>query len=155
VTDGAANDEVTVHLTVNPRGAPVGEKVEAESYVAQHGWTDGGANFVESNPAASGGKNVGWTAAGNWLQYRVDIAQAGTYDLELRVANGTGAVAADAVSVRDAAGTVLAKVSVPDTGGWASYQSVQTQMTLPAGDQVITVYCETGGFNLDYLRLTN
>lgn len=153
VTDGAANDEVTVHLTVNPRGAPVGEKVEAESYVAQHGWTDGGANFVESNPAASGGKNVGWTAAGNWLQYRVDIAQAGTYDLEFRVANGTGAVAADAVSVRDAAGTVLAKVSVPDTGGWASYQSVQTQVTLPAGDQVITVYCETGGFNLDYLRL--
>ncbi|MGW6197981.1 carbohydrate-binding protein [Kribbella sp. NPDC055110] len=154
VTDGAANDEVTVHLTVNPRGAPVGEKVEAESYVAQHGWTEGGANFIESNPAASGGKNVGWTAAGNWLQYRVDIAQAGTYDLELRVANGTGAVAADAVSVRDASGTVLAKVSVPDTGGWASYQSVQTQVTLPAGDQVITVYCETGGFNLDYLRLT-
>ncbi|TCC27808.1 carbohydrate-binding protein [Kribbella speibonae] len=154
VTDGAANDEITVHLTVNPRGAPVGEKVEAESYVAQYGWTDGGANFVESNPAASGGKNVGWTAAGNWLQYRVDIAQAGTYNLELRVANGTGAVAADAVSVRDPAGTVLAKVSVPDTGGWASYQSVQAQVTLPAGDQVITVYCETGGFNLDYLRLT-
>jgi glucosylceramidase len=155
VTDGAANDEVTVHLTVNPRGAPVGEKVEAESYVAQHGWTEGGANFIESNPAASGGKNVGWTAAGNWLQYRVDIAQAGTYDLELRAANGTGAVAADAVSVRDAAGAVLAKVSVPDTGGWASYQSVQTQVTLPAGDQLITVYCETGGFNLDYLRLTS
>jgi glucosylceramidase len=147
VTDGAANDEVTVHLTVNPRGAPVGEKIEAESYVAQHGWTDGGANFVES-------KNVGWTAAGNWLQYRVDIAQAGTYDLELRVANGTGAVAVDAVSVRDAAGAVLTKVSVPDTGGWASYQSVRAQVTLPAGDQVITVYCETGGFNLDYLRLT-
>ena len=155
VTDGAANDEVTVHLTVNPRGAPVGEKLEAESYVAQHGWTDGGSNFVENNPAASGGKNVGWTAAGNWLQYRVDIAEAGTYDLEFRVANGTGAVAADAVSVRDAAGTVLTKVSVPDTGGWASYQSVQTQVTLPAGDQVITVYCETGGFNLDYLRLTS
>ncbi|TDW98658.1 carbohydrate-binding protein [Kribbella sp. VKM Ac-2566] len=153
VTDGVAHDEVTVHLTVNPRGAPVGEKVEAESYVAQHGWTDGGANFVESNPAVSGGKNVGWTAAGKWLQYRVDIAQAGMYDLEFRVANGTGAVAADAISVRDAAGTVLAKVSVPDTGGWASYQSVQTQVTLPAGDQVITVYCETGGFNLDYLRL--
>ena len=104
VTDGAASDEVTVHVTVTPHGTPIGEKVEAESYVAQHGWTDGGANFVESNPSASGGKNVGWTAAGNWLQYRVDVAQAGTYDLELRVANGTGAVATDAISFRDAAG---------------------------------------------------
>ncbi|MGW6280293.1 carbohydrate-binding protein [Kribbella sp. NPDC055071] len=154
VTDGAAHDEVSVHVTVRPHGAPVGARVEAESYVAQHGWTDGGANFIENNPAASGGKNVGWTAAGNWLQYRVDVAQAGTYDLELRVANGTGAIAPDAVSLRDASGAVLAKVSVPDTGGWASYQSVHTQVTLPAGDQVVTLFCETGGFNVDYLRLS-
>ena len=153
VTDGAAHDEVTVHVTVRPHGAPVGVKVEAESYVAQHGWTDGGANFIESNPAASGGKNVGWTAAGNWLQYRVDVAK-GAYNLELRVANGTGAPAQDAISIRDANGTVLAKVTVPDTGGWGNYQSISTPIALPAGDQQITVYCETGGFNLDYLRLT-
>ncbi|MEV6267916.1 carbohydrate-binding protein [Kribbella sp. NPDC051936] len=153
VADGAAHDEVTVHVTVRPHGAPVGAKVEAESYVAQHGWTDGGANFIESNPAASGGKNVGWTAAGNWLRYRVDVAK-GTYNLELRVANGTGAPAQDAISIRDANGTVLAKVTVPDTGGWGNYQSISTQIALPGGDQQITVYCETGGFNLDYLRLT-
>ena len=154
VTDGAAHDEVTVHVTVQPHGAPIGAKVEAESYAEQHGWTDGGANFVENNPSASGGKNVGWTAPGNWLQYRVDVAEAGTYNLELRVANGTGAVAPDAISLRDASGAVLAKVSVPDTGGWATYQSINTTVTLPAGDQLVTVFCETGGFNLDYLRLT-
>ncbi|MEV8373099.1 carbohydrate-binding protein [Kribbella sp. NPDC056861] len=155
VTDGAAHDEVTVHVTVTPHGTPIGERVEAESYVAQNGWVDGGANFVENNPAASGGKNVGWTAAGNWLQYRVDVATAGTYNVEFRVANGTGAVATDAISLRDASGAVLAKVSVPSTGGWATYQSVNAQVTLPAGDQRITVFCETGGFNIDYLRLTS
>jgi len=154
VTDGAATDRVTVPVTVVPRGAPVGEIVEAESYTAQQGWTEGGASFVENNPAASGGKNIGWTAPGNWLTYRVDVAEAGRYDLELRVANGTGAVAADAVSLRDAAGTVLAEVSVPDTGGWAAYQSVHVPVELAAGDQLVTVFCETGGFNLDYLRLT-
>jgi glucosylceramidase len=153
-TDGAARAAVTVHLTVQPHGAPIGEKVEAESYVAEHGWTDGGANFVESNPSASGGKNVGWTAAGNWLTYTVDVAQAGTYDLELRVANGSGAVAPNAVSFRDAADTVLATASVPDTGGWGSYQSVHVPVTVAAGAQQVTVYCETGGFNLDYFRLS-
>ncbi|WP_343238226.1 carbohydrate-binding protein [Streptomyces sp. SID13031] len=154
VTDGAANDEVTVHVTIQPHGTPVGEKVEAESYVAQHGWTDGGANFVENNASASGGKNVGWTAAGNWLQYRLDLTKAATYDVELRVANGTGATAPDAISLRDASGAVLAKVSVPSTGGWGTYQSIHTQITLPAGDQQLTLYCESGGFNIDYLRLT-
>ncbi|WP_250033347.1 carbohydrate-binding protein [Paractinoplanes maris] len=154
VTDGASRDEVTVPVTVVPKGAPIGVRVEAESYAAQNGWTEGGANFVESNAGASGGKNIGWTAPGNWLSYRADVAQAGTYDLELRVANGTGAVAADAISFRNAAGEKLATVSVPDTGGWASYQSVHVPVTLAAGDQLVTVFCETGGFNIDYLQLT-
>ena len=154
VTDGRARDTVTVDVNVVPHGAPLGVRVEAESYAAQNGWTEGGANFIESNAGASGGRNVGWTAAGNWLSYRVDIAQPGSYDLELRVANGTGAVAADAITFRDASGASLATVSVPDTGGWAAYQSVHVPVTLAAGDQLVTVFCETGGFNLDYLTLS-
>lgn len=154
VTDGRASDKVTVHVTVRPHGAPIGEKVEAESYVEQHGWVEGGCCFVESNPAASGGKNIGWTAAGNWLRYDLDVAQAGTYDLELRVANGTGAAATNALSFRDATDRVLATVTVPNTGGWGTYQSVHVPVVLAAGDQLVTVYCETGGFNLDYFRLT-
>ena len=153
VTDGAASDQVTIHVTTRPHGAPVGVKIEAEAYTEQHGWTDGGANFIENNAAASGGKNVGWTAAGNWLKYRIDVAQAGTYDLELRVATGTGGVVPDAVSLRDASGQVLATASVPDTGGWGTYQSVHVPVTLAAGDQLVTVYCETWGFNFDYIRI--
>jgi glucosylceramidase len=45
-------------------------------------------------------------------------------------------------------------VSVPDTGGWGTWQSVHAPVELAAGDQLVTVFCETGGFNLDYLRLT-
>jgi glucosylceramidase len=152
-TDGAARASTTVHLTVAPHGAPIGRRIEAEAYVDEHGWTDGGANFVESS-GASGGADVGWTAPGNWLRYRVDVAAAGTYDLELRVSNGSGAAAPGAISFRDAAGTELATVSVPDTGDWTRYVSVHAPVTLAAGDQVVTVFCETGGFNLDYLQLS-
>ncbi|MEV6766941.1 carbohydrate-binding protein [Streptomyces sp. NPDC051105] len=153
-TDGRAHDQVTLHLTVRPHAAPVGAKIEAEGYTGQHGWPADGGNFIESNPAASGGRNVGWTAAGNWLTYRVEVPTNGSYDLELRVANGTTATAANAVSLRDDSGTTLATASVPSTGGWASYQSVHVPVALRAGEQTVTVYCETGGFNLDYLRLT-
>ena len=45
-------------------------------------------------------------------------------------------------------------MSVPATGGWAAYQSVHVPVTLAAGDQEITLFCGTGGFNLDYLRLS-
>ena len=127
VTDGRANDRVTVRVAVTPRGAPIGEIVEAEAYSEQHGWTEGGPNFIENTPAASGGRNIGWTAPGNWLKYRVDVPEAGTYDLELRVANGMGAALPGAIT---AGGTT---VSVPDTGGWAAYASVHTTVDLPAG----------------------
>ncbi|MFC9843537.1 carbohydrate-binding protein [Streptomyces sp. NPDC060223] len=153
-TDGRAHDEVTVHLTVRPHAAPVGQKIEAESYTGQQGWPADGSNLIENNPAASGGKNVGWTAAGNWLTYAVDVPQAGSYDLELRVANGTDTTAANAVSLRDDNGTTLATASVPATGGWGTYQSVHVPVDLRAGEQTVTVYCETGGFNLDYLLIS-
>ncbi|MEV6166731.1 carbohydrate-binding protein [Streptomyces sp. NPDC051954] len=153
-TDGRARDEVTLHLTVRPHAAPVGEKIEAEGYAAQHGWPADGSNFIEANSAASGGKNVGWTAAGNWLTYRVEVPRAGSYDLELRVANGGDATAANALSLRDDTGTTLATASVPATGGWGTYRSVHAPVALRAGEQTITVYCETGGFNLDYLRIS-
>ncbi|MGW1005875.1 carbohydrate-binding protein [Streptomyces sp. NPDC002520] len=155
VTDGAAHDQVSVHLTVRPHAVPVGEKIEAEAYTDQHGWNADGGNFIESNAAASGGKNVGWTAPGNWLSYRVDVPRAGTYDLELRASNGTSATAVNAVSLRDGSGSTLATASVPATGGWGTYQSVHVPVSLQAGEQTVTVYCETGGFNLDYLRLTS
>jgi glucosylceramidase len=58
------------------------------------------------------------------------------------------------LSFRDNSGNSLAVASVPDTGGWGSYQSVHVPVTLAAGDQLVTVYCETGGFNLDYFRLS-
>ena len=64
------------------------------------------------------------------------------------------AAAPAAISFREAAGTELATVAVPATGGWGTYQSVTVPVTLAAGDRVVTVFCETGGFNRDYLALS-
>ena len=154
VTDNAASTSVPVHLTVRPHAAALGELIEAESYAGQSGWTEGSTQFVENVPAASGGHDIGYTAAGHWLTYRVEVPAAGHYDLELRVANGSGAAAPNAVSLRDAAEQTLATVSVPDTGGWTTYRSVHAPVDLAAGGQLVTVFCETGNFNLDYLRIS-
>ncbi|MEV4316122.1 carbohydrate-binding protein [Actinocrispum sp. NPDC049592] len=154
VTDGKSRSKVSIHVTVVPKPTPVGERAEAESYSEQHGWTEGGANFIENNAGASGGRDVGWTAPGNWLKYRVNVLKAGTYDLELRFANGSGATATDGLSFRDASDAKLATFSLPDTTGWGTYQSTHAQVTLPAGEQTVTLFCETGGFNLDYFKLS-
>jgi glucosylceramidase len=154
VTDNAASTSVPVHLTVRPHPAALGELIEAEAYAGQSGWTEGSTQFVENVPAASGGHDVGYTTAGKWLTYRINVPAAGHYDLELRVANGTGAAAPNAISLRDAADRTLATASVPNTGGWTTYESVHAPIDLTPGDQLLKIFCETGNFNLDYLRIS-
>ncbi len=45
---------------------------------------------IEANTDQGGGYNVGWIVAGEWLNYTVDVATAGTYDL-----NASGVVIRD------------------------------------------------------------
>ena len=109
---------------------------------------------IESATDTGSGYNVGWMGAGEWLLYSVDVATAGTYTLEARVASsglgGTFHVEANGVNV---SGTM----SVPDTGGWQAWQTITKPVTLTAGTQSIRVVLDTTGpsggvCNLNFVR---
>ena len=109
---------------------------------------------IESATDTGGGYNVGWMGAGEWLLYSVNVATAGTYTLEARVASsglgGTFHVEANGVNV---SGTM----SVPDTGGWQAWQTITKPVTLTAGTQSIRVVLDTTGpsggvCNLNFVR---
>jgi glucosylceramidase len=154
-SNGYAKDSKDIELTVNKKATPIDRYIiEAEDYVAQYGWQDGGSSFVESNGNASGGKDVGWTSAGKWLKYYVNVPATGTYTVEFGVANGNGSDSINAISLRDANANVLCIASVPSTQGWANWTTVKAEVQLSAGDQYITLYCNKGGFNFDYMKFT-
>jgi hypothetical protein len=91
---------------------------------------------VDIEGASEGGFDVGWTAAGEWLNYTVNVASAGTYIVQLRVASPGGA------SLHlgfNAASNVWKTVSIPATSGWQSWQTVSVPVTLGAGIQQMTV----------------
>lgn len=152
VSDGIARDEKTVNLAVKLKGVPAGKRVEAELYNDMSGWTVG-TNFIENTSVASNGQNIGWTEAGKWLTYYVDIPETGLYDLNFRVCNGNTADSPNCLSLRDASDKTLGTVSVSATGSWTSYVTVSTTAKLFAGEQFVKVYCNAGGFNLDYFEL--
>jgi hypothetical protein len=102
------------------------------------------------------GYNLGWTKAGEWLKYTVDVATTGTYTLETRVANvGTGATFQLEVDGVDRTGPI----AVPDTGAWDAWQTIaKTGIPLAAGQRVIRVVLAsvgTGGGvgNFNWFRL--
>ena len=116
--------------------------------VAYHDTTSGnsGSTFrstdVDIQSASIGGYNVGWTTAGEWLKYSVNVSAAGTYDVSLRVAAPSGN------TVQVTVGSVTGSFSVPNTGGWQNWTNVTVPMSLSAGAQVMTVKFATGGVNL-------
>src|SRR5215813_9313059 len=126
--------------------------------IAYHDSTPGNAGGqyrqtdVDLEVASDGGYDVGWTTPGEWLGYAINVASAGNYTVQLRVASPGGGLLH--LGFNTAIGStsmyVYQAVSIPATGGWQSWQTVSVPVTLAAGAQQMFVYFDTGGTNLRY-----
>lgn len=95
---------------------------------------------------------VGWTAAGEWLDYTVNIPQAGSYTFTYRVATPYSG-ASITMNVVGVAGINLV-TAVPLTGGWERWSNaVSAPVNLPAGKHVIRLTL-SGGFNINSANVT-
>ncbi|HEY1014537.1 MAG TPA: carbohydrate-binding protein, partial [Herpetosiphonaceae bacterium] len=107
---------------------------------------------IETTSDTGGGVNVGWIGAGEWLEYTVNVATAGTYTFNARVAsNTTGASFRLEANGADKTGTV----AVDPTGGWQTWTTVSRQVSLSAGTQVLRVSAVGAGFNLNWLQFAS
>jgi hypothetical protein len=98
------------------------------------------------------GYDIGWTAAGQWFKYTVNVATAGTYTVSLRLASPYGIT--DALHIANSAGTSLSgPVAVPNTGGYQAWTTVTASVTLPAGGQTLTIDQDSNGWNIHQLTL--
>lgn len=106
---------------------------------------------VDIESCAEGGYDVGWTAAGEWLNYTVNVAAAGTYTLELRVASSTGGSLYVHFDGVNETGTL----AVPNTGGWQKWTTIRKTVSLSAGTQPMKVSFNSGSLNLNSLTLSS
>jgi hypothetical protein len=169
---GAATTSATVTITVanaptqTPYGGTVRNlpgKIEAEHYdvggegIAYHDLSSGNTGNVfrtdgvdvEATTDTGTGYNVGWIQAGEWLEYTVNVTTAGTYTLSARVA----ATAAGKTFHVDVDGVnVSGTLTIPNTGGWQTWQTVTaTTTSLTTGQKIMRVYAEQSDFNLNYV----
>jgi endoglucanase len=114
------------------------------------GWTyrNNGVDIEACIDALSNGYNVGWFNAGEWMQYTCEIASAGSYSIECRVANGNGTNGT--LQIQNENGTeILASASIPPTGGWKNYTTVTCSGGFSlTGTQKIRIANTSGGFNM-------
>ncbi|MBA3709283.1 MAG: carbohydrate-binding protein, partial [Planctomycetes bacterium] len=109
---------------------------------------------IEAN--GLGGNDVGWIQAGEWLEYTVTVASAGSYTLDASVASaGGGGVFHVEFAAQDKTGAM----AIPDTGGWGAWRTVTKTVTLTAGSQLLRIAMDQNGAtgwvgNIDVIRFT-
>ena len=76
---------------------------------------------IQATTDTGGGFNVGWTRAGEWLKYTVNVASSGSYTFNARVASAAAGASfhaeIDGVNVTGA-------LSVPNTGGNQTWTTI-------------------------------
>ena len=176
VSDGSlsASDDVVINVnSAAPTQTPYGGTpwaipgtIEAENFdnggegVAYHDVdanNNGGqgrtSDGVDTEICSAGGLNVGWTSAGEWLEYTVDVASAGTYDFNFRVASintgGTFHVEFDGVNK-------TGMVTSVNTGAWQTWTSVNvTGVSLSAGRQIMRIALDNPNHNIDKVIISS
>lgn len=147
---GTAVDSVGCQIGI-PQ--PVAVTVEAEDYQTYYDTTGGNSgnayrsDDVDIEAASEGGFNVGWTDAGEWMDYTLNLA-AGTYDVTARVASNTD-TGVYSVSLD---GTTIGSNSVA-TGGWQNWVTqVVGQITVNGGQQTLRISSDAAGYNINWVH---
>ena len=117
--------------------------------------TDGeGVDFVKGN----GGTCIGYTAKDEWLEYTIDVTEAGKYEYIATVSSGTTGSGFKIGLVKNGkVSTTLATINVPQTGNndWGTYTTVEGEFSkeLEAGEQILRFTITGNSCNIDKVEL--
>jgi hypothetical protein len=167
-TATSASVVVKVNVAQGPYGGtawPIPGKIEAEAYdvggagVAYND-SDVGNNGgqyrsddvdIEACTDTGTGYDVGWTAAGEWMEYTVNVANTGLYNFQARVSSPNSA---KTFHMEMDGQNVTGTISVPNTGGWQTWATATVNnVSLTKGQHVMRVHFDTDGFNYNYVNV--
>ncbi|MEM8889088.1 MAG: Ig-like domain-containing protein, partial [Bacteroidota bacterium] len=104
--------------------------------------------YVDAETNVSEGNVVGWIQAGEWLEYTVEVQQAGNYDLSFRYSCGNNA-GGGPFRIESDGEIVKSGIGVSYTGGWNSWRTkTVADVPLKSGQQVLRFYFDQGELNL-------
>ena len=107
--------------------------------------------YVDSESNNSEGKIVGWLAAGEWMEYSIDVETAGIYNLSFRYASGNSSGGGPFYFEIEGE-KVSSNITVSNSGGWESWNTkTVSDIELTKGENVLRLFIENGEFNLGKL----
>ena len=128
---------------------PVPGKIEAEDYETQVGVE------LENTTDTGGGQNIGFLDPDDYLDYFINVAQAGTYEVNFRTA-ALSEMGQVELQLIDASGNVtpLKNLTFPVTGGWQTWTNTTESVTLPAGQLQLRILIIAAPFNINWFEFS-
>ena len=101
---------------------------------------------VDIGEVEGGGHLLGWTRAGEWTAYTVNVSKSGRYRASLRVAS---AMEGASLHLESDGSDLTGRIEIPNTKGFQNWVVVERVVTLPAGEHVLKVHIDGDYLNLD------
>ncbi len=103
--------------------------------------------------AGGTGFSVGYTGDGEWLEYTIDVAQTGEYDVIIHYSAGR-AGARIGLELPKKSIALIPSLDLLQTANWDEYKPViYEKVTLSTDDEVLRVNIVQAGFNIDKIEL--
>ncbi|MFT3752139.1 MAG: carbohydrate-binding protein [Paludibacter sp.] len=121
-------------------------KIEAEDFTFNNGFS------FETCTDADGGTNTSYAAVDKYLDYYAWVGNSGNYKMDFRIS--VNSASAQIALLKDQNGSMIPfkSVSFSQTGGWQSWQTQSTTVTLTAGKNIIRLLSRTDGYNLNWIQ---
>jgi hypothetical protein len=145
-TNSAGIDTKSVTVTVSIPTHSVPGKIEAERFSNMSGVQ------LEDTTDTDGGKNVGYLETGDWMDYQINVGNAGIYTVEFRVASALPEGVLKGLHIKKSDGTTIGMLNIPHTGNWQNWTTIKTNLNLDAGIQTIRVYVDKPGWNINWMN---
>lgn len=136
-------------------GTIEGENYDTYAYEHAQGGSD--TTGYRSDDAgivkAGAGLALGYTTAGDFFEYTLDVKTAGKYKVSVNGATGN---AADGV-VTIAVGSKSVKVAIKSQGDWNTYSEIasEDEIELAAGKQTLRLTINDNNLNVDWIKLAS
>lgn len=114
-----------------------------------------GVDIVNGN----NGRALGYTSTGEWVEYTIDVQEAGNYSFKATVSSGVNNSGFSINLNKNGKITKLADIRVPQTGNnsWDTYRVVEGTLSQPleAGEQILRIVITGSNCNIDKIQFSN
>ena len=136
---------------------------EGAAYHDNDAQNQGDANYRASEGVdivnGNGGRALGYTSTGEWVEYTIDVQEAGNYSFKATVSSGVNNSGFSINLNKNGKITKLADIRVPQTGSnsWDTYRVVEGTLSQPleAGEQILRITITSSNCNIDKIQFTN